>query len=137
MDGPLGRGFDSPHLQKTEIQPCVGSLFLFVGTGSRNGASGKSRAGAGFCSVGGFWRTTGSQKRLPPPPYCRSVLLQLHITGRHFFYLLYINKLHNNTMHTQTRDSVHMNAMFYTVSVESGHANQTHLLRAKKIDHRQ
>ena len=38
---------------------------------------------------------------------------------------------------TQTRDSVHMNAMFYTVSVESGHANQTHLLRAKKLDHRQ
>ncbi len=73
MDGPLGRGFDSPHLQKTEIQPCVGSLFLFVGKGSRNEASGKSRAGAGFCSEGGFWRTTSSQKRLPPPPYCRSV----------------------------------------------------------------
>ena len=73
MDGPLGRGFDSPHLQKTEIQPCVGSLFLFVGKGSRNEASGKSRAGAGFCSEGGFLRTTSSKKRLPPPPYCRSV----------------------------------------------------------------
>ena len=107
-DGPIGREFDSPHLQKSATGvPPRWLIFCMVGTESRNGASGKSRAGAGSCSVGVFWRTSGSQKRLSPPPYCRSVFATI-VQNRTTFLLFAVYKQVTETQNLRNLISIHV-----------------------------